>query len=414
MSETRDELERVIGARAVGTVSVDGRDVPLAFASGEAEVVALLELAHARRWRVMPIGSGTKIARGPLRDKPKFALSVRGHSGVTAYERGDGTITARAGSAMAALAQVARTGGNHLSPDVAHAAHATLGGTLASGLSGIDRLRYGPLRNQVLGMRVALADGTIAKTGGRLVKNVTGYDLHRLYTGSRGSLCVILEASLRLFPAPESEVALHAHYHGRDAALDAADRVLASPIRATCVVVTSTSDGMWSLTVSLAGRKEPLAFERSTVATIVGEHVALEDRDARAHIEGLRDRESSATLRIGALRGELGRGLTLLDEMCGAKRLRAQLSIHPGIAYVDAQLMQLDGEASSAADVLDVARALVNSKAEVELVDAPLDARAAFDPLESSSLSARALMGRLKSALDPAGVLAGARPAPGA
>jgi FAD/FMN-containing dehydrogenase len=96
----RDKLEEELGARAVGTLDVDGRSIPLAFASDEAQVVMLLQLAGSMGWSVLPVGSGTKLAHGPVCDKPRFALSVRGLSGVTAYERGDGTISARAGSTM--------------------------------------------------------------------------------------------------------------------------------------------------------------------------------------------------------------------------------------------------------------------------------------------------------------------------
>ena len=294
MSETRDALESEIGARGVGTAVIDEREVPVAFANSEEDVVRLLNLAAARNWRVTPIGSGTKIERGMPRDKPRFAISLRGYSGVTNYERGDGTLTARAGSTMAALAQVARSGGNHLTPDIARAQHATLGGTIASGISGIDRLRYGPLRNHVLGLRVALSDGRVVKSGGKLVKNVTGFDLHRLYTGSRGSVCVILEASLRLFVIPERESVIRADYFGRDAVLAAARAVLASEAKPTCVVVEGATNSAWTLTVALAGRADVLAWEEKLVSALIGTCACMAGPAARAVVEELRSRGSSA------------------------------------------------------------------------------------------------------------------------
>lgn len=412
MSETRDALEAEIGARAVGTTSIDGRHVPVAFPADEAQVQALLALAASRRWRVLPIGSGTKLDRGALREKPRFAISVRGLSGVTSFERGDGTITARAGSTMSALSQIARSSGMHLTPDVAAPQHATLGGTLGAGVSGVDRLRYGPVRHHVLGMRVALADGTTTRTGGRLVKNVTGYDLHRLYTGSRGSLCVILEASLRLFPAPEHEFVLDATYFGRDAALQAAASVLASPVRPTCVAVESASDGGHTLIVALAGRREPVEWERDHVSAILGDPLRAEGRDARERIERLRDAELDATLRVGTSTRCLPRVLDAIDARTRADGTRARLVIHPGLATVDVRLTTSDG--STSVDELHVetlARELLALDVEVELRATTPAVRGRVDAVTNLPAPARALSERLRDALDPERRFAGDRPA---
>jgi glycolate oxidase FAD binding subunit len=397
VSETRDVLERELGARGVGTAVVDDREVPVAFPANEAVVVELLRIAAERSWRVLPIGSGTKLERGVPREKPKFAISVRGLSGVTAYERGDGTLTARAGSTMAALAEVARAGGNHLTPDVAHAKHATLGGTIAAGASGVDRLRYGPVRNHVLGLRVALADGTIVKSGGRLVKNVTGFDVHRLYTGSRGSLCVVLEASLRLFPLPEQEVVLEAEYFGRDAALAAARTLLAAVHRPVCVGVSGPEDGRWKLVVGLAGRRDVLASETERALALIGDARRFTELEARAQLEALRDRDADATLRVSLLPGEVDTALAALDTLAPG----APCVIHPGVAMLTASV--------GAAQITATARAVAACGAAVEIANVPLAARASFDPLEQVPAPARALMSRLKHALDPNARFASAR-----
>jgi glycolate oxidase FAD binding subunit len=397
VSETRDVLERELGARAIGTAVIDEREIPVAFATSEAEVVALLGVAAAHGWRVTPIGSGTKIERGPPREKPKFAISLRGYSGVTAYERGDGTLTARAGSTMAALAEVARAGGNHLTPDVALARHATLGGTIASGISGVDRLRYGPVRNHVLGLRVALADGTIAKSGGRLVKNVTGFDVHRLYTGSRGSLCVVLEASLRLFPLPEHEIVLEAEYFGRDAALAAARAILASAQKPVCVAVIGPEAERWRLVIALAGRQEVLASETERTQSLIGDARLFTDHEARARLEQVRDRESTGTLHATLLPGELRATLAALDAISPA----APCVIHPGIAALSVSV--------AAEHVLDAARACHATGAAVEIANVAVGLRAAFEPLERVPPAARELMARLKHGLDPSNRFVSAR-----
>lgn len=433
MSETRDALEAEIGARAVGTTTLDGRNVPVAFPATEEQVMALLRLASSRGWRVLPIGAGTKLDHGPLRTKPRFALSVRGLTGITAFERGDGTLTARAGSTMGALADVARSAGMHVTPDVALAAHATLGGTLGAGRSGADRLRFGPVRHHVLGMRVALGDGTVTTTGGRLVKNVTGFDLHRLYTGSRGALCVILEASLRLFPAPESVVCLSGRYHGRDAALLDASELARAPYGAWSVSVSGPDADAWTLHATLAGRREPVADAVARACGRFGALTAVEGPAARAlHVER-RDAELATCVHAALMSRDVAAALTTCDAWATSHaHARPRIVVHPALATLDVALSEdadaLDGGSQGSrarggsalgehvledGPVLALAEALRARGAGVELRRASLAARAAFDPVADASPARRALDARLEAALDPAGRFARTRPRAG-
>ncbi len=199
MSDARTLLERELGAARVATLGT----LPLAEPQDEAQACALLRLAAREKLRVLPLGLGSKLAwRG--QSAADFALTTRALRGIVEYEPDEGVITAGAGTTLAELRARTAAERHWLTPFVAREERTSLGGALSAGQSGLDRLRFGPLRHHVLGMRVALGDGTIVKSGGRLVKNVTGYDMHRLYTGAQGSLCLVLEASLRLFPAPRA------------------------------------------------------------------------------------------------------------------------------------------------------------------------------------------------------------------
>ena len=235
-----------------------GPELPLVAPTSVEGFREVLALARAERLCVVPRGLGSRSDWYAPAAKADLVLSTREWKGVTDHQPADGTLTAKAGSTMAELSERAAAGGHHLTPAAPHAERCTLGGTLAAGASGPDRMRYGPVRHHVLGLSCLLADGSLTKSGGKLVKNVTGYDLHRLYTGSHGTLCLILEASLRLFPLPEVQHTWRVETAGRDAALALARelRALAAPFTSMCLAQQSNTP--WTLELELAGRPEPV------------------------------------------------------------------------------------------------------------------------------------------------------------
>jgi glycolate oxidase FAD binding subunit len=149
--------------------------------------------------RVAPVGARTQWEVGG--PPPRDALEVRAPAGIVAYEPADMTVTVGAGTPYAELDALLADHGQECALDP-RSHDATVGGLLACGLSGVRRLRCGPVRDHVLQVRVALADGRMVKGGGPTVKNVTGYDLPRLFVGSFGTLGVITEVTLRCRPRP--------------------------------------------------------------------------------------------------------------------------------------------------------------------------------------------------------------------
>jgi glycolate oxidase FAD binding subunit len=148
-------------------------------------------------------GAGGKLAWAPPAE-PGLELSTRHLDRVIEHNAGDLTAVLESGVPLAAAQRRFAGEGQMLALDPPDGAGATIGGLVASGDSGPLRTRYGAARDLVLGMRVALADGTIAKSGGKVIKNVAGYDLAKLFTGSFGRLGAILEVSVRLHPLPPS------------------------------------------------------------------------------------------------------------------------------------------------------------------------------------------------------------------
>ncbi|HED64703.1 MAG TPA: FAD-binding oxidoreductase, partial [Planctomycetes bacterium] len=168
-----DRLREVLPAEGISEREGDGRTLPVASPAERTEWVELMRLAASESWRIFTLGGGTHTASVP--GEADLLLSTSRIDRVLAFEPGDGTLTAEAGATMGALGSLCEAGGYHLAPDVPSPERATLGGAIASGAAGIDRLRYGPTRAVLLGLEVLSSEGTITRSGGRLVKNVTGY-----------------------------------------------------------------------------------------------------------------------------------------------------------------------------------------------------------------------------------------------
>jgi glycolate oxidase FAD binding subunit len=149
---------------------------------------------------IAPVGGRTHWEVG---GPPPGGVEVRAPEGVVAYDPAELTVTVGAGNTVGDLATLLADEGQECVLDPRDPQQATVGGTLAAGLSGHRRLRYGPLRDRVLEVRFVTADGRIVKGGGPTVKNVSGYDLPRLLVGSLGTIGVLVQVTLRCQPRPQ-------------------------------------------------------------------------------------------------------------------------------------------------------------------------------------------------------------------
>jgi glycolate oxidase FAD binding subunit len=163
------------------------------------ELAAIARYASANKLAIEIAGAGTKRGWGnPV--GAKIVLKTTGLAGVRHHSWQDLTATVAAGTPWAAMQRALEAHGQQVALDPLWPETATVGGIVATNDSGALRLRYGSLRDLIIGMTIVLADGTIAKSGGKVVKNVAGYDLHKLMTGAFGTLGVIAEVTFRLHP----------------------------------------------------------------------------------------------------------------------------------------------------------------------------------------------------------------------
>ncbi|MBV9872582.1 MAG: FAD-binding oxidoreductase [Frankiaceae bacterium] len=166
-----------------------------------ADLSATLKRAAADGRSLGVSGAGTKLEQGADPTSRDLMISTSNMTRVLEHAAGDLVVTAQAGVPLAALQEQVASAGQWLALDPPEAG-ATVGGVVAAAASGPRRLLYGTPRDLLIGVTVVLADGTVAKSGGKVVKNVAGYDLGKLFTGSFGTLGVIAECTFRLHPLP--------------------------------------------------------------------------------------------------------------------------------------------------------------------------------------------------------------------
>ncbi len=172
------------------------------YARGEEDVTAILKFAADRNLAVIPCRNATKLNIGNLPRRYDIALSVKEMNEVWHYEPADLTVSVEPGMKLGDFEHFLSRQGLWIPLDPPGGAKSSLGGIVATNAAGPLRLHYGAPRDMVLGMRVATTEGKVIKTGGRVVKNVAGYDLAKLITGSYGTLGVIVEINFKLFPLP--------------------------------------------------------------------------------------------------------------------------------------------------------------------------------------------------------------------
>jgi len=243
LSGLRRRLEEVVGEEhvrtdegALVTFSTDatplerGRPDAVAFPATAEEVAGVLRIANQEGIPVVPRGSGTNLSAGTVPHLGGIVLVLTRMNKVKEISDAELVAVCDPGVRTIELAQAAAAKGMLFPPDPGSQSTATVGGNVAECAGGLRALKYGVTRDYVLGVQAVLATGEIIRSGGRLVKDVAGYDLRRLLCGSEGTLAVMTELTLRLVPAPEASGYGMAYFRELAGAARAVSRVLASGV----------------------------------------------------------------------------------------------------------------------------------------------------------------------------------------
>ncbi|WP_026581207.1 FAD-binding oxidoreductase [Bacillus sp. J33] len=171
----------------------------------EEDITAVLNYANTSGLTVNIMGGGTKRGFGGLNERADILLSLEKYTGIVEHTPGDMTLTVKAGTAFKELQDYLAKHNQKVSLDPFWPEMATIGGVVAANESGPKRLGYGSARDAVIGLRTVYPDGKIIRSGGRVVKNVAGYDMNKLFIGSMGTLGAVSEITLKLRPLPKCE-----------------------------------------------------------------------------------------------------------------------------------------------------------------------------------------------------------------
>ncbi len=285
-------------ARACRTVRPAGpRDavagvVPgwVAAPSGDDEASALLATAAEHGLAVVPRGSGTRIGWGAPPRRCDLIIDTHQLNRVVEHAAGDLVARVQAGVTLGQLADVLSTAGQQLALDPPPALASgsangsagglpTIGGMLATGTAGPRRLRYGTPRDLVIGITVVRANGTVTKSGGKVVKNVAGYDLGKLYAGSYGTLGLITEAVFRLHPIPAAAAFVTAGFADSAAASEAVAAAAGTDLAPVAVEIDRPGrDGLVRVAVLLEGDPAGVAGRAAELRDVLGAGTATSDR----------------------------------------------------------------------------------------------------------------------------------------
>jgi glycolate oxidase FAD binding subunit len=378
-------------------VSPSGSDVRTQRPTSIAEVGEVLRSASDEQRPVRVRGGGTKLGWGHPSGPPEIELCTEWLDQIVEHNEGDLTAVLQAGVPLARVQEVLAQADQMiaLDPPLGDAHRATIGGVVATADSGPLRHRYGAARDLILGITVVLPDGTVARAGGKVIKNVAGYDLAKLFTGAFGTLGVVVEVVMRLHPRPPGTITVVARSDDPDALGEAASAVAHSPFGPECLDIRWTG-GEGEILSRFAGAA-PEAGAKDVCKLMEGaglETRLVEDDEALWSRQRSAQRSPGGTVvRVSGLAAELPRVVRSAHEMGASLVGRAGI----GLSWLTLGAGESDEAVSG---VEEVRRRLQRFPCVV--LDAPQPVREKVDVWgEGQALS---LMRRVKERFDPQGV----------
>ncbi|MGH2442302.1 MAG: FAD-binding oxidoreductase [Chloroflexota bacterium] len=378
------------------------------------EASQVLKFAHHDHLAVIPRGAGTKLNWGNVPRRFDLILSTARLNRVLEHAAGDLIARVEAGTPVERLQDLVAGAGQTLPLDPPQLG-ATVGGIIAANASGPHRIRYGTARDLLIGVTYILPDGTIARAGGKVVKNVAGYDLCKLFTGSLGSLVLLAEVIVRLHPLPAtSRTILLSNLPGHTGLGASVQAVLHSAL------VPSAIDFVWQrnggiMMVRFEGVEPGVIAQTEAARTLLQPYGAARVLEGRAELDlwdstAAMSRErvpGSTRLKVSALPADLPQILSRAEVLIHQNNLEWRIMGHAGsgIAYLD-----LHGTDQSMIGIIRELRQYISVRGgSVVAQSAPLSVKREIDVWGDPAGDA-ALQKAIKDRFDPRGILSPGRP----
>jgi len=430
-------LEGIVGAEHIlaegeaRRYAVDAVDPAAAVFPGSVkEVSGVLAACSQAKAAVVPWGSGTSIGLGRAPKKIDVVLGLGRLNRVIEHEPGDMTSTVQAGMVLGEYQAALGRHGQFLGLDPPKGDRATIGGILAANASGPRRIRYGTARDLLIGVRVVHADGIVTKGGAKVVKNVTGYDMNKLYVGSLGTLGVIVEATFRLYPLPAEERTWVASFSAIAKAREAVATILDSPLVPSAVellggtaaaevsqksaVLTGSKGSL--LAVAVASLPEAVEAQLRSVREIGAKNRDGDDQllDGEAHQkfwDAVRDFDAGAgstVLKASILLTKVASAMDLGERLAARHGLHIGAISEAGTGIVRYYMRADGGGADRLARLAEVVTSLrtfaTEAKGSLVVLEAPPEVKVAVDVWGPPG-KGFALMQGLKTEFDPDRIL---------
>ena len=420
---------------------VEGRTPEAAvFPASVEEVAAVIALAAEAGMPVTPWGGGTAASVGLPAARAGLVLGLRRLGRLLDHEPGDLTATVEAGMTIAAFQAVLRGRGQWMSLDPADADRATVGGVLATNAYGPRRHLYGTARDLLIGVTVVTADGAVVKGGGKVVKNVAGYDLPKLFIGSYGTLGVIVEATVKLRPLPDQEELMGVRFDCLKDAGAAVRSIMASDLipnaielldasATTGAGVAGSARGVGTtpgggpsaspaptatLVVGFDGVREQVDWQRAELARLMGPLGAHDVQSLEARVWPRLATAARAAVPLTAavmvfavLPSQVAETMEQGAGMARARGLHAAWAAHAGVGVVRAALAAdaVPKEPAAIAAVLAEWREMARAGGgHATLEWAPLSVKSQIPVWDDPGAAGR-IMERIKAQLDPRNIL---------
>ena len=400
---------------------VEGRTPEAAVFPGSVEeVAAVIGLAAETARPVTPWGGGTAASVGIPTARTGLVLGLRRLGRLLEHEPGDLTATVEAGMTVATFQTALRSRGQWMSLDPADAHLATVGGVLATNASGPRRHLYGTARDLLIGVTVVTADGAVVRGGGKVVKNVAGYDLPKLFVGSYGTLGVIVEATVKLRPLPDHERLVCIRFERLKDAGAAVRSVMASDLIPNAIELldatasTAISVTGAALVVGFDGLREQVDWQCAELARLAGACGGHEAQPLQADTWsslGTAARATSpvtaAVMTFAVLPSQVAEMMEQGAGVARARGLNTAWAAHAGIGVVRAAIAAdaVPREPAAIAAVLAEWREMAHAGGgHATLEWAPLAVKSQVPVWDDPGAAGR-IMERIKAQLDPQNIL---------